>query len=133
MASIKYYNDAATPEERAERARKAGVVSGEKRREYSRLNKLLKAALVLDVRDKSMAERLREMGLEPTNANAIIMASIGKAAAGDVEAARFVRDTVGEKPTEAYQLAVTDKPIKAMDLSRLTDEELSALADTADG
>lgn len=133
MASIKCYNDAATPEERAERARKAGKASGEARREYSRLNKLLKEALVLDVRDKLMAERLREMGLEPTNANAIIMASIGKAAAGDVEAARFVRDTVGEKPTEAYQLAVTDKPIKAMDLSRLTDEELSALADAADG
>jgi hypothetical protein len=44
-----------------------------------------------------------------------------------------VRDTIGEKPTEQYNLAVQDKPIKALDLSGMTDEQLEALADSADG
>lgn len=76
-----------------------------------------------------MLVALEKLGLEPTYSNAIALQTICKAATGDIEAARFARDTAGDKPTEALRLALSDKPIAAMDLSQLSDAELSALAD----
>ena len=49
---------------------------------------------------------------------------------GDIEAARFVRDTIGEKPTEALQISAV-QDVQQMDVSGLTDAELQAIiADT---
>ena len=93
-------------EERTELARKAGKASADNRRKYKAFRDCLREILTLDVTDA--------------------------AELGDIEAARFVRDTNGEKPTEALQLGITDKPIKSMDLSKLSDAELEALADRAE-
>jgi hypothetical protein len=123
---------AQTPEVRAELNRKAGEASGKARRKYSTFRALLKQALLLDVDDRKLAEAMEQIGIEPTRQNAIVLSTIAKASAGDIEAARFVRDTIGEKPTEQYNIATMDKPIKALDLSGMTDEELEALADQAE-
>jgi hypothetical protein len=85
------------------------------------------------VDSEQIAARLREIGMEDTYGAAVVLAQAAKAVAGDTEAARYLRDTLGEKPTESYNLAVSDTPIKALDLSGMTDEELEALADQADG
>ena len=77
-------------------------------------------------------KQLEKLGLKANHENAMMLASAKRAMLGDIEAARFVRDTVGEKPTEAMQLAITDKPVKALDMNALSDEELEALADQAD-
>ena len=131
--SIAEYNNAATPEERAERARKAGKASAEARRKYRAMRDLLKQVLVLDVDDPDMAKAMKALGLEPSRANAIALNTVAKAGVGDIEAARFVRDTVGEKPTDTYNLGISGKPIKSLDLSGLSDAELEALADEAEG
>ena len=90
----------------------------------------MKDILSLDVPDEAVRAELEKLGLDPSFSNAISMAAIMRAAnVGDIEAARFTRDTVGEKPTEALQLGITDKPIKSLDLSQLSDAELEALAD----
>ena len=60
------------------------------------------------------------------------LAALNRAAHGDVEALRFVRDTLGEKPTENYNLSMEAKPVKSMDLSGYTDEELERIADGLD-
>lgn len=111
---------------------KGGKVNAERNRRYRTFRECLQTILSLEVSDESLRSELENMGLDPSYSNAISMAAIRKAAAtGDIEAARFTRDTVGEKPTEALQMTF-DKPVKSMDLSKLTDEELEALADQAD-
>lgn len=111
---------------------KGGKVNAERNRRYRTFRECLQTILSLEVSDESLRSELEKMGLDPSYSNAISMAAIRKAAAtGDIEAARFTRDTVGEKPTEALQMTF-DKPVKSMDLSKLTDEELEALADQAD-
>lgn len=111
---------------------KGGKVNAERNRRYRTFRECLQAILSLEVSDQDLREELEKMGLDPSYSNAISLAAIRKAAAtGDIEAARFTRDTVGEKPTEALQMSF-DKPIKAMDLSQLSDAELEALADQTD-
>lgn len=123
-----------SPEERSERARVAGKASVAGRRKYKTMRETLRVLLSLDVTDPKMAEGLKALGLDPSFSNAIGLSVIQKAATlGDVEAARFARDTVGEKPTEAFNLGISNSPVKALDLSKLSDAELEALADQADG
>ena len=119
-------------EERQERARKAGVASGAARRVHRPMRDVLKQLMALECTDEGMRSLLIACGLEPTNDNAVSMAQIIKSVKDkETEAARFIRDTLGEKPREAYDLAMT-KPIQAMDLGKMSDEELAALADKAD-
>ena len=111
---------------------KGGKVNAERNRRDRTFRECLQTILSLEVSDESLRSELENMGLDPSYSNAISMAAIRKAAAtGDIEAARFTRDTVGEKPTEALQMTF-DKPVKSMDLSKLSDAELEALADQAD-
>ena len=72
------------------------------------------------------------LGIEPSIANAVNLAVLKRAQLGDIEAARYVRDTIGEKPTETTALQISNQPIRAMDLTQLSDAELEALADRAD-
>ena len=127
---IRQYNATLTPEQRTERARQGALATNEKRRQRKSMREGFKEALKAGVTDASMEEALKAIGLEPTMQNAILFAAIGKAMTGDIEAARFVRDTIGEKPTEALQIAAV-QDVQGMDVSGLTDAELQAIiADT---
>lgn len=122
-----------TQEERTECARNAGIASAAARRKYKTFKETFGDILTLDTTDDQMRDTLVALGLEPSNSNAIALAQVIKAVRnGDTEAARFVRDSRGEKPTDALNMSVTGKPIKSLDLSQLSDEELEALADQAD-
>jgi hypothetical protein len=119
-----------TQEERTECARNAGIASAAARRKYKTFREVFGDILTLDTTDDQMRQTLVALGLEPSNSNAIALAQVIKAVRnGDTEAARFVRDSRGEKPTEALQMSISDKPIKALDLTQLSDAELEALAD----
>ena len=112
---------------------KGGKVNAARNRRYRAFRDCMRDILSLDVTDDQMREKLVELGLDPTFSNAISLSSIQKAATyGDIEAARFARDTVGEKPTEALNLGITGKDVKSLDLSKLSDAELEALADQED-
>lgn len=83
-----------------------------------------------DVPDESDVVRmLGEMGVDdPTGADAIMLAQYVKARRGDTEAARFIRDTAGEKPSSTMEINhLLDKPIDEIDFSRLSDAELEQL------
>ena len=116
-----------TPEQRTEQGRKAGIAGREARRKYRTQRELLSLILSSPLGDKEKAKTLKEAGFPATYGGAMAFAATAKAVDGDIEAARFVRDTVGEKPTESYQMNVTDKPVKSLDLTQLTDEELEAM------
>ena len=119
-------------ERRTEIQSKAGKAAQEKQRKHRAMREVLKELMTLDVTDDRMHDLLTQLGLQPTNDNAVSLAQILNAVKGETEAARFVRDTLGEKPTEQYNLGVSGKPIKALDLSGMTDAELEALADSVD-
>lgn len=116
-----------TPEQRTEQCRKAGIAGREARRKYRTQRELLSLILAAPVADESKAKKLKDAGFPATYGGAMAFAATAKAVDGDIEAARYVRDTVGEKPTESYQMNVTDKPVKSLDLTQLTDEELEAM------
>lgn len=120
-----------TPEQARRNGQKGGIASGAARRKRRTFRELIETVMTMEVDDPAVHAKLTELGLDPTHDMAITMAAVRKAETGDIEATRYLRDTKGEKPTEALNLNL-DKPIKAMDLSKMTDEELAALADQAD-
>ena len=83
-------NEARTPEKRRENARKAGKASGEARRKKKEFREVLEELLVLP------SAELEGM----TNLEAVCVSMLKKAQGGNVYAALFVRDTVGQKPTD---------------------------------
>ena len=129
---IEIYNEGLSPEERTEQAKRAAAASAKARAQHRLFKDILKDILALPIDDEDVAYKQLEKLGKANHENAMMLASAKRAMLGDIEAARFVRDTVGEKPTEAMQLAITDKPVKALDMNTLSDAELEALADQAD-
>ena len=119
------------PEVRRAWTEKACKASAEARKRRKTSAEIMRALLSAQLTPEQADDRLKALGLE-TFGGAIALAQIQRALTGDTEAARFCRDTAGDKPTEAMTLALTDKPVKAMDLTQLSDAELEALADRAD-
>lgn len=112
-----------------EAGRKGGRASGESKRKTKTFREAMKALLECEVMDEHQAEVLAAFGLDPTYLNQIGLANIKKAALGDTEAARFVRDTIGEKPKEGIEIGnLDDKPLSYLDMSKMTDEQLRVLA-----
>lgn len=126
------YTRGLSAEERQANASKAGKASGAARRAHRPMREVLKMLMAMDTSDPDMHEILTKLGLEPTNDNAVALAQILQATQKrEAESARFIRDTLGEKPTEAYNIGI-NKPIQSMELGTMSDEELAALADRAE-
>ena len=121
-----------SPEQRREWAQKAGLASGEARRRRKSSMETMREVLSCKLDDDDMIQKLKAFGLDDNFGAGIALMQARRAIMGDTEAARFCRDTAGDKPTESLTLALTDKPVKAMDLTQLSDEELEALADRVD-
>ena len=93
-----------------ELARKGVAVREAKKRERQKmkdeLNILLKTALkrgdVVDADDVLNLEEAQEMNLSAQTA--INIAMIKRAIMGDVQAAQYLRDTVGEKPSDKVEV-----------------------------
>lgn len=83
----------------------------------------IRAVLKLPVADRERQNQLEQLGVENTLLNAIHLEMGEKAAAGDVQAAKYLRDTAmtkscGQNTAEA----------EGFDLSALTDDELRRIA-----
>lgn len=108
-----------TSAEAREIGRKGGIASGAARRHKASITEAVHACLAGRISDEQMIDKLSDLGLELTYADAIALRMADKAANGDVEAARFVRDTNGEKPTDKHEVRAD-----LADLSTLSTEEL---------
>ena len=119
-----------TPEERHENAVKAGIASGVSRQRRRQMREVISNILTVEVTDEEIRAELESKGLPSTLESAMCYAAIKRAIRGDIEAARFVRDTLGEKPLST--LAVTPMselpPVEYMDLSKYSDDELRRMA-----
>ena len=118
-----------TSEIAREIGRKGGLASAAKRERRKALRAVLEECQRLRPTDAELTAALAETGLPETYQYAMAVAALEKAAHGDVEAMRYVRDTLGEKPTETYNLSMEAKPVQALDLSKYSDAELEQLAD----
>ena len=83
------------------------------------------AVLQLPVPDEEKKAQLERMGVENTMLNAIHLQLSEKAAAGDVQAAKYLRDTA--IPPACTKEELQEIP-EGFDLSALTDDELRAIA-----
>lgn len=113
---------------------KGGVARGEQRRRARDIKTALRAILQSDLmptNNTEMLQALEAMGVDkPTNAEGIACAAAVKAARGDIEAARYVRDSAGELPTQRVEMGGIEDgaPLSVLDMSKLTDAQLRAIA-----
>ena len=84
------YNASLTPEQRQERARKAGIASGEARRER-----------------KTLGEQLKIILAQGDNQEQVCMALFKSALSGNYKAFNSLRDTIGEMPTQKQENVVS--------------------------
>lgn len=122
-------NTERSPEQLREQTRKGGVKSGEARRRKKTFAEVARAILDSEETDPQILDLLRQIGLEGTKRDTLTLAQITKAAKGDTDAFRIVRDTVGEKPREELEIGnLASRPFETLDLSKLTDDQLKELA-----
>lgn len=115
-----------SPEKAREIQSKGGKASGEARARKKAMREQAELLLSLPLKDKKAQKVLQALGLKKgdlDNQMIIVAAMWQRAAKGDIDAATWLRDLVGEKPAE--QLAISgelNNPFKD-----LTTEELKAL------
>ena len=82
--------------------------------------------------DEVYAE-LDSRGFDNSYAAAIMLSAISKAMHGDIEAARFVRDTAGQKPKDQVEIGNIDGiPLMRKEMSNMSDEAIMALIQEAE-
>ena len=125
--NLERYMANVTPEERSANAKKAAATRAQKRN----FHLLAKYMMEAEIPDEDAAKEELEMhGFTQTDYQAAVFWSQLKKAIynGDTEAAKYVRDTSGYKPTDSMQIGnLDDKPFETLDLSKLSNEELRSL------
>lgn len=124
------------PNAASEAGKKGVVITNQIRRKRRLLKDAAQQILSADISKLPVPEMedirlaLHVLGVEDiTGADALMLAQYIRAAKGDTEAARFVRDTSGEKPSVSVDVNATDRPVDAEMLGAMSDAELAALAD----
>lgn len=98
------YDSTQSRTEAAQNGRKGGIASGKARREKKALKDTLEELLAMPIKDgkSSDIDKIKSIagikGKNITMQEAIMVAMLNKAAKGDVRAAEYVRDTIGQKP-----------------------------------
>lgn len=83
-----------------------GVKSGIARRARKEMKEALKALLSLDIKNEKIKSTMKALGVPDADLNnqqAMLVAVFNEALKGNVQAAAFIRDTIGEKPVEKTQ------------------------------
>ena len=124
-----------------ESARQAGHIGGTKGAITKRKRRLLRDAarsiLDADVSRLPVAEdlvqSLKMLGVdEITGSDVLLLAQYLRAAKGDTDAFKAIRDTSGEKPSVDIAVSATDRVIDAESVAEMSDDELALLADECD-
>lgn len=119
-----------TSENAREFGRRGGIRSGEVKRERKRMRETLGVILKMKPGSKEEQALLAKAGItDPDlidNQTMIVFAMIAAAKAGDVSAAVWVRDTVGDKPVDEVHTTTTVSDLEDK-LSDLSIDELRKL------
>ena len=111
---------------------RGGRIGAEKQKAKKQMREVANIILELIMSDdEDIALALKESGYndEATVQAGILFAQARKAMHGDTEAARFVRDTAGQRPVDGLVVGrLEDRPFETIDLAELTDDDLKRLA-----
>ena len=119
---------ALTEAEKKEFHSKGGKAGAASKRRMKTQAQILRQVMALEIEPGEAREMLEAAGLDPTWATDANVAVMRKARAGDVEALRYCRDTIGEKPREGLEIGnLDDKPLATVDLRSLSDDQLRAM------
>lgn len=103
-----------SPEERSEIAKMGGKASVKAKREKKRAKEILDIFLAMPLKNRATAdiEQIRSYeqlkGKNITVHEAIQLKQVQRALNGDLSSATYIRDTIGEKPTEKVEAKVND-------------------------
>ena len=130
-SNLRQYRNPLSPEEARENGRKGGLASGESRRRRKAMREVLSDLMGAEITEPEIRATLEAHGLPATQEAAICFAAVKRAQTGDIEACRFVRDTLGEKPMTGVTVAplyeLTAEEMRRIDMSQYSDEELTAI------
>lgn len=115
--------DKRTKEEQREIAVKGGKASGKARQNKKTIKEIARMFLDAPIRDEKLNKILDDVGIprdEQTYVLIMIFQQIRKAANGDIKAAEFIRETIGENPRlklyeRRLELLNTDGTTKVID------------------
>lgn len=96
-----------TSSELRERAKNGGKASGKARREKKKIKEQMELLLSLPNKDAKTKKKLKAMGIDIGNIDnqmAMVLSMYQKAISGDVQAATFIRDSMGEKVAEKVEI-----------------------------
>lgn len=125
-----------TGEEQAKIAKKGGVASGEARRRKRTLKAATKALLETPIKSKEMRQKMELLGVSAEDADymtAVAVAMVTQAMKGNVKAATFCRDLIGENPDKKYRDAELKLAREKFEREKVDDSSKSSLADTIQG
>lgn len=132
MANEENLKPVRTKSEARARGKNGGIASGKARREKKLFRETLDALLSMPMKDgKEVAvDEIKNFanikGQNISVQEAILIAQIQKAMKGDTRAAEYVRDTIGQKPTDEVNIQGNMNVGNPYD--ELSVEELQALA-----
>lgn len=112
--NLKPFTSDQNREKAAENGRKGGRASGEAKRRKKEMRERLELLLSMPIGNGKGAEieKIKSFagikGKNITVEDAILIAIAQKAMKGDISAGAFIRDTVGEKPTENQNVKIVD-------------------------
>lgn len=101
-----------TPEQRRENGRKGGIASGETKRRKKAMKETLEVLLSMPLKNGKLSsvdaiKSFADMkGKNISVQDALLVSMIQKAMKGNVYAAEYIRDTVGENPTNKIEADV---------------------------
>ena len=106
-------NEARTPEERRENARKAGLASGIARAKKRTMREIAEMVATMEVKDPRMLKALHDAGFSDpiTNADAAFFGLIRKAQSGDPSAMKLLAELLGQYSTRVEVEPVQPKPL----------------------
>lgn len=108
---------------------KGGKAAAAQRRKRRKMRDDMSLLLGCEVTDTTMRQWLFDHDLDTNNQTLMCLKAILKAQDGDIEAARFVRDTAGEKPVAGVAVgALSSEELEGVDMRTLSEAELIAIA-----
>lgn len=118
--NLKPINENVSHEGKVEAGRKGGIASGESRRRKKEMREMIQDIFEIGIKKGKVVDEINSLedakGKNLTVGQALILAQVKKAMAGDTKAMEFLRDTMGQKPTNKQEITatVTESPLTSI-------------------
>lgn len=115
-----------TEEEAREKGRRGGIKSGEARRRKRDMKKAAQLLMGLDISSPKLQEQVKSFGVADEDVNnqmAVLVSMFLQATKGNVRAAEFIRDTMGENPEILYKMEELKQRKREFEYQKQKDKE----------